>query len=210
MIIANQKYFILFILFNINLILISTFIIYESKWYIYIFILALASILYSFSSLILLIKKICNKNNNNYDIKRLLNPKNYIYIVPCYNESEQELTNTLISLVYQRTVVGDKKSIIIVCDGMVKGKGNNLSTDKILLNILNNKNDPIIYQYMTRENKINKLYIYTGLFNNINYILVIKKENAGKRDSLVLIRRICYNYNLKKYKEYMNIFTNVF
>ena len=42
------------------------------------------------------------------------------------------------------------------------------------------------------------------------YILVIKKENAGKRDSLVLIRRICYNYNLKKYKEYINIFTNIF
>ena len=203
---SNQKYLIILILFSVNIILSSTFIIYEHMWYVFIGILALASTLYSFSSILLLGNKICNKNDNNYDIKRLLTPKNYLYVIPCYNETEQELMNTLISIVYQRNVPDDKKSIVIICDGQVKGKGNNYSTDIILLKMLKNKNQPIIYQYTTREDTINELYIYDGLFNNINYILIIKKENSGKRDSLVLIRKICYNYN-NKINQYMKYFT---
>ncbi len=190
----NQKYIILAILLSINILLSVLFIIYQHQWYIFIFILAIASGIYSLNSIMIFFNKCYNKDNIKYDIRRLNDPKNYLYIVPCYNESELELTNTLISIVYQKVNNNDKRSIVIVCDGMVNGN-NNMTTDKILLNILNNKNKPFKCEYKTREGVINKLDIYEGLFNNINYILLIKNQNAGKRDSLVLIRKLCYEYN---------------
>jgi chitin synthase len=190
----NQKYITLTTLFSLNILLSSLFIIYESHWYVFLFILAISSGLYSFNSIMLFFNKCWNKEDTMYDIKRLNDPKNYLYIVPCYNESMMELTNTLISIVYQKINNNDKRSIVIVCDGMVKGH-DNMTTDKILLNILNNKMKPIKCEYKTREGVMNKLDVYEGIFNNINYILLIKTHNAGKRDSLVLIRKLCYQYN---------------
>lgn len=204
----NQKYIILTILFSINILLASLFIKYQSNWYIFIFILAISSGLYSINSILLFFKKCFNNDDMIYDIKRLNDPKNYLYIVPCYNESEMELTNTLISIVYQKINNNDKRSIVIVCDGMVKGNSNNMTTDKILLNILNNKKTPCKFEYKTREGVMNKLDIYNGVFNNIDYILLVKKTNAGKRDSLVLIRKLCYQYNKLTNEFNSNVYLN--
>ena len=33
-----------------------------------------------------------------------IHPKNYLYVVPCYNESEEELRNTFNSITLQKTV----------------------------------------------------------------------------------------------------------
>jgi chitin synthase len=106
-----------------------------------------------------------------------------------------ELIYTLNSLVQQKTNKLDKRSIIIICDGKVTGENNNKSTDNILLSILNNKNEPLKHKYITKEGDINTVDLYIGKFNDIDYILMIKDKNYGKRDSLVLIRRLCYNYN---------------
>jgi chitin synthase len=187
-----QKYIIIFLLLCINTSLISTLIIYENKWYIFIFFLALASIINTFRSLLLLFNKLCNTDNN-YDIKRSIDPKNYIYLVPCYNESEEELTNTFNSIIDQRTVKKDKRAMMIICDGKVTGYGNNLSTDKILLNIFNKYNYKNNFSYTTRENEINIVDLYMGEYKNIDYILIIKHKNYGKRDSIVLARRLIYN-----------------
>ena len=188
-----QKYICLFILFSLNLLLATTFIYYSDKWYAFIFILMLMSILNSFSSILLL----CHKMVYDTIINHRTKPLNYIYIVPCYNESKEELLQSLESLVYQRTVEGDKRCIMIICDGMVIGQGNINTTDVILKNILNNNNLPNKYSYTTWDNKVNTIEIYTGIFNNLNYILIVKTANYGKRDSLVLARKLCYNYNNK-------------
>lgn len=190
----KQKYLIVLLLFIINTILSSTLIIFEDKWYIFILFLCLPSLLYSFSSLLIILYNLCNKDNN-YDIERDNISKNYLYIVPCYNKSEIELLYTLNSLVQQKVNKLDKRSIIIICDGKVTGQNNNKSTDKILLSILNNNHAPLRHKYITRENKINFIDLYIGKFNDIDYVLIIKDLNYGKRDSLVLIRRLCYDYN---------------
>ncbi len=190
----KQKYLIISILFIINSILITTLIIFEKKWYVFIIFLFLPSLLYSFSSILIILYNLCNKDNN-YDIKRDSIGKNYLYIVPCYNESEMELLYTLNSLSQQKVNKLDKRGIIIICDGKVTGQNNNKSTDKILLSILNNKNEPLKHKYITKENETNIIDLYIGKFNDIDYILMIKDNNYGKRDSLVLIRRLCYIYN---------------
>jgi chitin synthase len=192
----NQKYLIIFCLFILNITLSSTLLIFRDKWYIFIIFLSLPTFIYSFSSILILFSRLCsNFNNSEYELKRDSTEKNYLYLVPCYNESEIELLQTLVSLSQQKTGKKDKKAIMIICDGKVTGVGNNKSTDKILLDILHNKDEPIRFKYITRENDENTINLYVGLFDNVHYILMIKDKNYGKRDSIVLARRLIYNYN---------------
>ena len=204
---SYQKYLIILILFAINLILSSTIILFEKYWYAFIIFLCIPSILYSFSSLLIIAHNLCKKEDD-YDSKRNNIGKNYLYVMPCYNESYIELKQTLDSLVNQKICPKDKRAIMIICDGKVIGQGNNKSTDELLLEILENKNDPIRHNYITREGITSYINLYVGKYNEINYILMIKEKNFGKRDSLVLIRRLCYyNNNINNINKYVsNIF----
>ena len=198
-----QKYSILFLLFILNSSLIGTFINFENRWYVYLFILASSTLLYSLFSIVLLFNKLLSKNNNKYDINREANGLNYVYLVPCYNESYYELINTFISILYQRKSIYDNRTLIVISDGMVTGKGNTKSTNEILLDIFNNKNIPECYEYYTREGNFNKYYLYKGEFHSLPYILLIKVYNAGKRDSLVLARQLIYNNILTTNTKYI-------
>jgi chitin synthase len=39
--------------------------------------------------------------------------------------------------------------------------------------------------------------LYTGLYNMVPYILLVKDTNYGKRDGLVIVRRLLHQYNEK-------------
>jgi chitin synthase len=200
-----QKYLIISILFSINLILSSTIILFEKHWYAFLIFLCIPSLLYSFSSLLIIAHNLCKKEDD-YDIKRNDIGKNYLYVVPCYNETYIELKQTLDSLVRQKICPKDKRAIVIICDGKVIGTGNNKSTDELLLEILENNNKPIIHNYTTREGITNYINLYIGEYNEINYILMIKNNNFGKRDSLVLIRRLCYYNNINNNEYVSDVF----
>jgi chitin synthase len=189
--IKHQKYLIILFLLSINGLLSGTFIYFQDKWFIFIIFLALASGLNSINSLLLLGKKICNKT-----LPDITDPSSYIYVVPCYNESDDEISNTIDSIVNQRTIRNDKRILVVICDGKVKGIGNEESTDQILLNIFGRPTMTDEIKYLTRENKINSLQIYNGYYKDLPYILLIKEINAGKRDSIVLIRKACYCFNI--------------
>jgi len=196
--IIKQKYIIISILLLVNTLLSTTFIIYEDKWYVYLFILSLASLINSTNVLLIYLNKIFNKIDESLIYRT--EPSNIIYLVPCYNESKEELIETLDSINNQiSTQELDKKLIIIICDGKVKGSGNNLSTDKLLtqeiLNNINENKTTIINAYKSWDNQYNNIDIYVGKYKKIDYILLIKEKNIGKRDSLVLIRRLLYYYN---------------
>ncbi len=195
MLLKNQKYIILTILSILNSSLISTFITFQNRWYVYLFILASSTLLYSLFSISLLINKLFTKDHKTYDITREETGLNYVYLVPCYNESYYELINTFISILYQRKSIYDNRTLIVICDGIVTGKDNNKPTSDILLEIFNN-NESESYEYYTREGILNKYNIYKGFFHKLPYILIIKYNNAGKRDSLVLARQLIYNKTL--------------
>ncbi len=187
-----QKYIIISFLLSINIILATTSIIYTNYWYLFLILLALASITNTASSILILLYKMVKKNNIIYRLNQL----NYTYIVPCYNESEEELIKTLNSITIQQHIPDDKRSLIIVCDGKVIGSTNLEPTNVILIKILK----PIyisLYKYTPWDNKYNTVELYKGVYNKIPYILLIKHNNYGKRDSIVLARKLCYNYNNK-------------
>jgi len=102
---------------------------------------------------------------------------------------------SLNSLSNQRTLQNDIYSFCIICDGQVKGNHASISTDNILKNILKNYDNPIIFNYITGDTKTNTIELYRGFYKDIPYLLIVKLQNFGKRDSLVLIRRLAYLYN---------------
>ena len=203
----QQKYVIAFALFCINLLLSTTFIVYDKEWYVYLFILILASFINASSVLCITGQKILTNNKAVNRIK----PNNYLYVVPCYNESEEELLQSLNSLMMQRVVNNDKRSLLIICDGMVKGKcnsqgqSNSITTDTILKKILNINELAEFYDYKTWDNNRNIIKIHTGKYQYLDevmdYMLIIKNKNYGKRDSLVLVRKMCYSYNTHTFKK---------
>ena len=112
-----QKYLIIIILFAFNLLLSTTCITYEKDWYAYLFILATASIINTFSVFLIIGYKMFE---NVKEINRITS-RNYLYVVPCYNESEKELTDSINSLTLQRVVKNDKRTLLIICDGIANG-----------------------------------------------------------------------------------------
>jgi chitin synthase len=200
-----QKYGIISSIVLLNTILISTFIYYNHYWYAFLFILASESFINSSSVILICLNKFYSFLKASKLNKIEHTPKNYIYLIPCYNESEEELTNSINSLSFQKNVFKDNKLLFIICDGKVKGPNNQLTTDKILKKILNVNNDSFdYYDYTTWDNSTNIIQVYSGKYQigNIDYILCIKNKNYGKRDSITLARRLAYNYNLNNNDKY--------
>ena len=226
--IKRDKYIIWSLLLSINLVLSTTAIIYYNYWYIFIVVLGSASFINSVNVILICINlftkdKKKNKNilenninnensinninniNNENSINNIILPSNYIYVLPCYNETEEEINNTVKSIIKQNNIDKHTKKLIIICDGKIQRKKNNLNnkiekrTDEILIDIIFKDSIKKKYilknAYKTWDNKWNDLDIYTGTINNLDFIILIKTYNIGKRDSLTLLRRMIYYYN---------------
>ena len=95
-------------------------IVYRDYWYVFIIILCLASLINSINVVLItfnyLRKKIVKNDNNN--MNNSLKCK-YIYVLPCYNETEKELKNTIESIYSQSKVEQHTKILTIICDGKI-------------------------------------------------------------------------------------------
>jgi chitin synthase len=208
-IIKKHKYFIWIGLFSINAILSTLVTIYDKYWYAFIILLGLSSVINSINVLLIIINKIYKYNlDNSENLDNLENnvenhpTAHFIYIIPCYNETESEINNTLHSILNQKKLNNDTKKLIIICDGKIPRSNNNEKrTDEVLVDIIFKdyiKNKYILEKaYKTWDNKWNDLDIYTGDINKLDFIIIIKTYNIGKRDSLTLIRRMVYYHNIK-------------
>lgn len=192
-----QKYAIVSSIAVVNTILISTLIFYKDYWYVFLLFLLPASLLNAFSSMLNILYKMCG-NHSKVNTPRL-DPKNYIYVVPCYNESADELRASIHSLMEQRVVKDDNRLIMIICDGKVKGSGNALRTDAILKELLQIEGMGYYYEYTTWDGTNNIICVYKVMYTynreTVPIILLIKERNYGKRDSLVIARWICNAFN---------------
>ena len=126
--------------------------------------------------------------------------------VPAYTEGENELRkglDSLTALAYDNK----RKLIMVVCDGVIVGGGNDRPTPKIVLDILgvDPKIDPPALPFRSvgvGSEKLNYGKVYSGLYeyegNVVPYLVVVKmgKEseqrkskpgNRGKRDSQIMV-----------------------
>nr|ODN91163.1 chitin synthase [Cryptococcus depauperatus CBS 7841] len=124
--------------------------------------------------------------------------------VPCYTEGEDSLRRTIDSLV--KLKYDDKRKLImVICDGNIKGYGNDKPTPAIVLDILgvdpNSNAEPLSFQSLGEGAKQHNMgKVYAGLYecagHVVPYLVVVKvgkpnerskPGNRGKRDSQMVI-----------------------
>jgi chitin synthase len=108
-----------------------------------------------------------------------------IFQVPCYTEGENGLKKTIDSLSNLR--YDDKrKSLFIICDGMIVGSGNDGPTPRIVLDILghNTNRDPKPLSFISlgegaKQHNVGKVYL--GLYEvNGHVVPCIVVAKCGK------------------------------
>lgn len=138
-----------------------------------------------------------------------------ICTVPAYTEDEDSLRRAIDSAA--RMKYDDKrKLLVIICDGMIIGQGNDKPTPRIVLDILgvpeSTDPDPLSFESLgegQRQHNMGKCY--SGLYEVQGHIVpflvvvkvgrpseVSKPGNRGKRDSQIIIMRFLnrVHYNL--------------
>ncbi|KAF3289889.1 hypothetical protein TWF970_003633 [Orbilia oligospora] len=134
--------------------------------------------------------------------------------VPAYTEDEDSLRRAIDSLA--RMKYDDKrKLLVIVCDGMIIGQGNDRPTPRIVLDILGwtgQEPEALSFESLGEGLKQHNMgKIYAGLYDTLGHIVpfmvvvkvgkpseVSKPGNRGKRDSQMIIMRFLnrVHYNL--------------
>lgn len=215
-----QKYAIMAGLFVANVALSTLLFLYPDKWYAFLCILAPSTVINAASAFLIYGQKMCLTGPTLPPYRRENDGRRYLYIVPCYNETKEELAKALDALLEQRTVSGDQRAIIIVCDGhavtaatlhemlLLDVNGETFTTFDEISNHSSNhssnmeKPPPLAYSYVPWDGYTNTITVTKGYYRHRRYldsflpcILLTKSRNIGKRDSLTLIRQVSYLYN---------------
>lgn len=124
--------------------------------------------------------------------------------VPCYTEGDSSLRKTIDSLA-QLKYDDKRKLLVVICDGMIVGSGNDRPTPRIVLDILgadpNLDPEPLSFQSLGEGAKQHNMgKVYSGLYecagHVVPYMVLVKigkptersrPGNRGKRDSQMLM-----------------------
>lgn len=127
-------------------------------------------------------------------------PETLVLLMPCYNENMEECTKSLDSLVSQIDIEHHPRAIMIVCDGKVRGPGMEKTTAQYLLeDILVEKTSRkyIKGAYSAWDSQDMDVVVQMGRYKSLPYFCIIKQQNQGKRDSLILTRSFLYKFNTR-------------
>lgn len=207
----NKKIIFILIWFIINLTLIFTNIYFFYYLYAFIFIhgpvskiLLIFTIIYK--KIQLKIKKWLKKEEK---IKEYIN--NIIsIIVTCYCESVDEIFNTIKSLEKAFEYSKNDNIIFVVFDGLCIEENTEKYSWELLLNKMTKINlmfENVDYTENWKNYPI-KVDLISCCYNNLNIILIIKKTNLGKKDSLNFVRDFSINKLDKELTDKMNILIN--
>lgn len=191
--ITHQKYLVMAVLLAANVSFIGLFLHFEKYWYAFLAILALATTLNAFSALLVLLSRMVFPAGPGPGPRR---PKrNYIYVMPCYDESKDELAASIQALARQRTMDGDTYMLVILCDGVAR----TVETLKQILGIVQTREERYEYESPPLTEMMG-MSVFRGMYqadsgNLLPFVLCAKDKNQGKRESLVLVRRLCLRYN---------------
>lgn len=139
-------------------------------------------------------------------------PESLVLVIPCYNETKEELLKSLNSLVSQKNIDQHPRAVMIICDGKVRGPGMDKTTaDYLFEDILVQKDYRIRIPaaYLAWDQQFMDIEVQKGTYNGIPYFCIVKQQNQGKRDSLIVIRSFLYNFNVRAERP-ETIFTSTF
>ena len=135
--------------------------------------------------------------------------------VLCYTEGDTSLRRTIDSLA-QMKYDDKRKLLVVICDGMIVGSGNDRPTPRIVLDILgadpNLDPEPLSFVSLGEGAKQHNMgKVYSGLYecagHVVPYLVIVKigkpterarPGNRGKRDSQMLLmhflNKVCLSY----------------
>lgn len=138
--------------------------------------------------------------------------------IPAYTESENELRlaiDSLTNLDYDH----QRKLLVVICDGLVVGAGNDLPTPEIVLDIFGHQDRssalPKAYHAIAEGAKeLNYGKVYSGIYENegntVPYLVIVKvgspqeqengrnPGNRGKRDSQIILMNFLNRVHYQK------------
>jgi len=130
-------------------------------------------------------------------------PESMVMLIPCYNETREELTRSLESLVAQQQLEGHTRAIMVICDGKVRGPGMAKSTaDYLLQDILTDRAERryVAGAYTAWDQQPMDVVVQRGRYRGVPYYCIVKQQNQGKRDGLIVVRSFLYNFNRRAEK----------
>lgn len=119
-----------------------------------------------------------------------------VMILPCYNEDRVEVETSLCSLVNQVKIDEHPRLIMVVVDGNVKAPGESVTTQDFLLNDMfaGGTRATFLNGYCARDGFFMPVTIQHGHYKGVPYVIIGKKYNQGKRDSLCFARSFLWHY----------------
>ena len=128
--------------------------------------------------------------------------ENLVYLLPCYNETYIELMDSLNSLVEQKHLDAHNKAIIIVCDGRCSGKGMTKTTaEHLTQDIIECPSSSSVREaYTAWDGSQMNVEVVQGEFRGLPVFCIIKAENRGKRDGIILVRSFLHKFNQRNTK----------
>ncbi|GAD96190.1 hypothetical protein MYCGRDRAFT_51574 [Paecilomyces variotii No. 5] len=127
-------------------------------------------------------------------------PESLVLLIPCYNETMEEMTKSLNSLVGQKDIDQHPQAVMIICDGKVRGPGMEKTTaDYLFEDILVEKDYRVRIRaaYLAWDQEFMDVVVQKGTYRGVPYFCIVKQQNQGKRDSLIVVRSFLYNYNVR-------------
>ncbi|KAL6804939.1 glycosyltransferase family 2 protein [Trichoderma sp. SZMC 28013] len=123
-------------------------------------------------------------------------PERLVLLLPCYNETRDELTRSLDSLVEQKEIGRHPKIIFIIVDGNARGPGMEKTTQEYLLQDILGPGHFRRFDngYRARDGLFMPVNVQSGYYKGMPYIFVGKSYNQGKRDSLCFARSFLYHF----------------
>ncbi|QUC19087.1 uncharacterized protein UV8b_03328 [Ustilaginoidea virens] len=123
-------------------------------------------------------------------------PETMVLLLPCYNETKEEISRSLDSLISQRGIEKHSRLIFIIVDGNVRGPGMRKSThDYFLQDVLESGTSRYFENgYRARDGLFMPVNTRVGRYKGIPFVFVGKRHNQGKRDSLCFVRSFLYHF----------------
>ncbi|KAL6160158.1 hypothetical protein ACJQWK_09386 [Exserohilum turcicum] len=136
-------------------------------------------------------------------------PESFVYLMCCYNETYPELMVSLNSLAAQKSIDDHKKAILVVCDGHVSSKGMTKTAAAHLKEDIIERPSSISMSraYTSWDGALMDIELVKGEFKGLPIVCLIKNENRGKRDSIVLARSFFRKFNLRQSKPALAMLT---
>ncbi|KAL5605337.1 hypothetical protein FOVSG1_005484 [Fusarium oxysporum f. sp. vasinfectum] len=197
--VTRQKHIMTAFLISVNFMFIFASWWWPRYYYVYIPFISFPLVL----NCVMIASIICFTLKNLIFAEKIIEPdhlENLIMVMPCYNETLEECTKSLDSLVDQVGIDNHNRGIMVICDGRVRGPGMEKTTAQYL-------NEDIFVEQLHRE-KITRAYrawdgqamdveISWGYYKGVPFYCIVKEQNQGKRDSLIVIRSILYKFNIR-------------